>query len=509
MRELGLIGLIGILFGLGSYQMMGELSAFIAINLLLGVGALAGAMFMALLRLGHARQPALRRPIERSLGSTIAVIALCVGAYWLAAWSEIRFDWTFEGQFQLAEATVRALDELNELDDPLIVTLYYDGGDPRTRSSRLLLEEMARGRDFEVRSRAIDEHPEDEDRFGIGSSNTVVLELGRSWERVDRPTEGALFEGLSRLRGGREVVVYISAGAGEGDLERGDALGYSGLRAALESEGYEPRPLPLALLDRIPDDAGAVIVIAARREIPGRALYALRRYIEGGGSLIAFVEPGRQSGIEGLLAQYGLSTPNAFVVDPTSHPVEGDLPGIELIAFNYAKHPVTHGLNRNRMTFFSRARAFDLEKRDPSDRLRGVVFSSGEAWRVPADELSSIDSSLRPPDDAVPNYQPIVAVAELQRQWGRSRLLVFGDSDFVSNRHLRALYNLDLVMNGIHWAVDREPAITIRPKSGGRQLIQFPVPLQRSMSALYGVGLLIPELLILAGGLIWLRDWRA
>jgi hypothetical protein len=29
------------------------------------------------------------------------------------------------------------------------------------------------------------------------------------------------------------------------------------------------------------------------------------------------------------------------------------------------------------------------------------------------------------------------------------------------------------------------------------------------MSALYGVGLLIPELLILAGGLIWLRDWRA
>ena len=61
-------------------------------------------------------------------------------------------------------------------------------------------------------------------------------------------------------------------------------------------------------------------------------------------------------------------------------------------------------------------------------------------------------------------------------------------------------------MNAIHWIVERESAITLRPK--GARLVQFPVPIQSSLTALYGVGLLIPELLILAAGLAWLRRRR-
>jgi hypothetical protein len=65
------------------------------------------------------------------------------------------------------------------------------------------------------------------------------------------------------------------------------------------------------------------------------------------------------------------------------------------------------------------------------------------------------------------------------------------------------MYNLDLMMNTVHWAASREPAITIRPKSGG--VLQFPVPIQNSLNAFYGVGMAVPELLLLAGALIWLR----
>ena len=84
-----------------------------------------------------------------------------------------------------------------------------------------------------------------------------------------------------------------------------------------------------------------------------------------------------------------------------------------------------------------------------------------------------------------------------------SRVLLIGDSDFASNRYLRSLYNLDLFMNAVHWAVERENSITLRPKIGST--VQFPVPLQNSLRAFYGVGMLIPELLLIAGGLVWLR----
>ena len=85
-----------------------------------------------------------------------------------------------------------------------------------------------------------------------------------------------------------------------------------------------------------------------------------------------------------------------------------------------------------------------------------------------------------------------------------TRIVAFGDSDLASNRYLRALYNLDLVMNSLHWATQRESEITLRPKAGA--VLQFPVPVQNSLTAFYGVGMLIPELLLVAGGLVWLRQ---
>ena len=90
------------------------------------------------------------------------------------------------------------------------------------------------------------------------------------------------------------------------------------------------------------------------------------------------------------------------------------------------------------------------------------------------------------------------------RAGGETRIVAFGDADFASNEHLRTLYNLDLVMNAVHWAAANEPEITLRPKNRPTP-VQFPVPLTNTLQTLYGVGLLVPELLLIAGGIVWLR----
>ena len=78
-----------------------------------------------------------------------------------------------------------------------------------------------------------------------------------------------------------------------------------------------------------------------------------------------------------------------------------------------------------------------------------------------------------------------------------------GDSAFAANRHLRSLYNLDLILNSVHWVLERESAITIRPKLRAR--VQFPLPASDSLQMLYSVGLLMPELLLIAGVCVWSR----
>jgi ABC-type uncharacterized transport system involved in gliding motility auxiliary subunit len=260
-----------------------------------------------------------------------------------------------------------------------------------------------------------------------------------------------------------------------------------------------------AAASEIPEDADAVMLIAPARPLRREALEALDHYLEGGGRVIAFIEPGRESGIEALLADWGIRSADSVLIDPASGPVDGDAPGVNPIAFTYAtSHPAARGLGPSRMTFFRGARSFQLRKPRSGDKLAGVVFASPRAWLH--GDISVLSSKVEPerPAEAPERYHPIAVAAAYPREEGEARIVAFGDSDFACNRHLRTLYNLDLVLNSIHWALEREPDITLRPKASIGAM-QFPMPLASTLQTYQGLGLLLPELLLIAGGTLWLR----
>jgi len=502
MRELGAGGLIAIAFGVGSYYATDQFSLFSGANAVLGSLALAVAAAHALSRVRGAGAPAFRGILLRGLLGIAAAVLLAAALERAAHRSGIQFDWSFEGKFALSEATRAAL---GDLPCPLTATLYYEDFDPRRRSSRLLLRTMAQTGGLHFDERRLDDHPDEEDRYAIGSSNTIVFRCGDSFQTVERPTEGAIYEALYRFRSLQSRTLYVSRGAGEGDLERTDALGFSGLSQALATEGYRLRELVTASVSEIPEEADAVVVIAPARPLPGEAIDALHRYLERGGRLVAFLEPGRESGIEELLARWGIRSKSAVLIDPASGPVDGGAPGVNPIAFHYAtSHPATRGLDSSRMTFFRGARSFELRKPRPEDKLSGVVFASPRSWLDP--DIAVLSSKVAPerPPEAAEDYHPLAVAAAYPREGKEARIVAFGDSDFASNRHLRTLYNLDLVLNSIHWALDREPDITLRPKTSVATM-QFPLPLQSTLRMFQGLGLLLPELLLIAAAVLWLR----
>ncbi|MEE8582117.1 MAG: DUF4350 domain-containing protein, partial [Myxococcota bacterium] len=462
MRELALVGFVCTAFGLGAYQAVGAISPFSSVNLALGAGALLLAGALALRGWGRLRRVSSRDALLEPALMLVAILWGTVLVERFAALSELRLDLTFERRYQLSSATRAALEALPF---PLTVILFHDEQDPRTRRTRLLLEELARHGDVDVHTRVLGNDSELEDHFGIASSGSVVLEAGPRWERVDRPTEGALFEAISFLGIIETRVVYATAGAGEGDPESANNLGYSGLRTAFETEGYQLRRLVTAAGQGVPPDADAVLLIAPERRLPLEAVAALSRYLQSGGTLIALLEPGRESGVEALLAEFGLSSPDAVVIDPSSGSIDGAATGIDLIAFNYSEHPVTRGLNRNRRTFFRGARSFRLRKPTPEDDLRPVVFASGDSWLYHDTSVLHQNRVPDKPADAVTDYHPLVVTGRYSREGGEVRIVAFGDSDFATNQNLRALYNLDLLMNALHWSMRRESKISLRPKS--------------------------------------------
>lgn len=504
MRELSLAGFVAIVFGLGSFYATHHFGAFSAVNLAAGGLALAVALVRGARRVRLTSGRYSRALIRRGLLLVVLSLVAAIGLERAAAWSDIRFDLTFERRYQIAPALVKLLHQM----PGLVIDLFYDPQDPRIRRTRYLLQEIARHGQASVQSFPIDSVPKDLDRYGVHSSNTVLLRHGGHFEVVERPTQGAIYEALYHLESVHAGVLGLLRGEGEGDPELQTELGYGGLASVLTSEGYELRSLVTMAMREVPDDVKVVVAIAPRRRIRREALDALRRFLARGGGLVALIEPGTESGLEDVLSEWGLRSPDEVLVDPAYGEGDDDEPaGLCPLVYNYETHPVTQGLDRNRMTFFCGVRSFDLRKPRVDDSLRAVVQSSPHAWL--SRDLSLLKqrggSALRGQHEG--GYHPIAATGHYERDGVETRILAFGDADFASNRYLRALYNLDLITNGIHWTAEREPQIAIRPKI--RETVQFPLPVQNSLEMLYGVGLLVPEVLIVAGGVVWLRRRRA
>lgn len=508
-RGLALAGLIALAFGGASVAGSGTATWFSWANGIGGVLLLAVAAARGLARARGAGSPAFRGPLLRASLRVVLTLLAAIAAERGAHSLKLQYDLSFEGKFEPAEATLAALADLCA-EGPLDARLYYDDGDARRRSTRVQLETLALESCLGVEERRIDDHPDDEDRFGIASSNTVVLLRQKNgkegWERVERPTQGALFEALFRLRQLQSGTIYVARGAGEGDFEATGETDFSGLTAALQTEGYVVNQFVSAAARDLPTDASLVLWVAPEREISANALDALRAHLAGGGRLLALLEPGRETGLEVVLREWGIDPLPGLVVDPASGDFEGLARGLAPLAYTYSRrHPVGKGLDANRMTFFHGARSFRLRKPDVGDDLETLVYASPRAWLTADTEPLRHATTPVPPEDGRRDFWPLAVSGRYERDGNETRIVAFGDADLASNRYLRSLYNLDLVMNAVHWTAEQTPRITLRPKEGISGRLQFPLALQNTLTLYQSLGLLLPELLLLIAALLWAR----
>ncbi len=514
MREWVAVAAIAAGFGILASLASKEPTWFALANFGLAATSLVLGTLQLAFRARHASAPAFRRPVALGLARVALALVGAVAFERAVAWSNVQLDWTFERKFEPAPATLEVLKELcgkGELD----ALLFGDDFDPRRRSTRLVLQTLAAKSCLEFEARRLGTDPAEEERYGVGISNTVILRQRvpgkpERIELVERPTEGSLFETFSLLAEREGGVIWIARGAGEGDLESGAPTGYSGLASALATEGYQLHPFVSAATAVIPDEVAAVLWIAPEREVPAEALAALDAYLTRGGRLVALLEPGPAGGLEGVLTRWGIEPAGGVVVDPASASLDGCVPGLCPLVYAYAtSHPIAHGLDDTRMTFFRGARSFRLRKPEVDDRLVAVALASLRSWIDP--DLAALDRAtppVRPPEETG-DYHALVVAGSYQRGGHETRIVAIGDEDFASNHDLRALYNLDLAVNAVHWATAREAAITLRPKVAVSGKMQFPIPLQNTFTRFQSLGLLLPEALLIVAALVWARTRTA
>ena len=300
----------------------------------------------------------------------------------------------------------------------------------------------------------------------------------------------------------RKQVIYLITGHGERDISHEHNQGISQLGTALALDDVEVHSHLLMSKQGIPPDADLIVVAGPRKKFLGEELEIIRNYLAGGGNMLITLEPGGNAGLDELLDEYGIILDDGIVIDTFSTMVGGDytvpvvntygdLPAIK--DFAYA-------------TLFPTSRALMIKKELPPDlKVTWLARTSNRSWSeldfatlFDEGEASRSDEEIQGPLN-VAVYARRAAANNLQ-----GSLMVFGDTDFLTNAYLNVSGNKDLVFTCINMLLDEGHLITIDAKSPrDRPFILTP----GQSRVIFWVPIVVIPVLILSSalGVFWMR----
>ena len=317
-------------------------------------------------------------------------------------------------------------------------------------------------------------------------------------------------------------TVYFLAGHGEreieGRLRERDARngsGDSGLFAegpdtfgraadALGNETYRVESLLLATRENVPEDASAVVIAGPTRPMLPAEITALKRYVEAGGGLFVAIDPQSQTNLYDLLSVWGIELGDDVIVDralavfgQATTPIAGEYDG---------RHPITSRLREP--TLFPQARSVLISDAAAEADYATLVKTGSESWAErdldawrETGRPQFGDGDLEGPVPVAIAGSPHVESAPGTPPSSMGRIVVFGDSDFVTNEFIDALRNRDLFVNSVNWLAGDIEQITVRPnvsRSSSFQMTQDEFRVIQTLSLF-----VLPEAIAILGVIVW------
>jgi ABC-type uncharacterized transport system involved in gliding motility auxiliary subunit len=442
-----------------------------------------------------------------ALTMILIVLGILILINFLGTRHHRRLDTTAGNRFSLSDHTIKVL---RGIDQDVVITAFTQGEDTGLRD--LLSEYAYASRRVSFRFIDPDSEPGMAKAYEINRYGTIVVESGEKVEKIDTPQEEDLTNAiLSVTRKGKKVICVLS-GHGEKDIDSDDPNGYSSVRQALEDENYDVRRLILATEGEIPPDC-SVLLLAGPQKVPLEGeLEAVKHYLNGSGKLMVLLEPHPATGLADFLSAYGLQVGHDLVLDASGMGrLFGMGPAVPLVS-QYESHAITEEFNI--MTFFPTVRSVTPTPTPPSElTVQPLAKTSPHSWGET--ELGTETAQLDPDQDlqgpvtisvaveAKPEEMASGASADSAAAEQRTRLVVFGDSDFASNAYFASSGNGDLFLNAINWLAQEEDLISIRPKDLEDRRVTL-TPRQSRMIFFVSV-ILMPLAALIMGAVVWIR----
>lgn len=430
-----------------------------------------------------------------SAASALVLFAALAGINYVAVKKPKSWDLTKDRIFTLSDQTVGVLKGLKE---EVRVQAFFASSEPEfTELDQRLRQYKAQSDKLKVDLVDPFKHPGMVKELNISQSGPrVIVKSGSKESRAKEVSEEALTNAIIEVTKGSTKKIYFSKGHGEHAVADGTERGLKTFVDALKSEGYQTGELVLAEHKQMPADAQALVLAGPVAALQEGEAKLVREWVDKGGKLVAFVDPGQQTGLEKSFEAWGIKVGNDEVIDP-----EAQNPEVA-IAQQYADHPITA----------PRSTAFQLASIFPVARSVSKLASPPAGWTVVElaktgprawGETSSIASGQVKFDPGQDLKGPVSLAAAASHGSGEteSRVVVVGNSLFAANGYIRLSGNKDLALNSVSWTAKEESRISIRPKQRQANHLFLSAD-QKHLMTLWAFDVL-PFGLLFAGLVVW------
>ncbi|MEB3124712.1 MAG: Gldg family protein [Synechococcales bacterium] len=359
------------------------------------------------------------------------------------------------------------------------------------------------------------------EKFGVKAQGDVYLESGQRRQYIqtvnpqERLSEAKLTTTLEQLGSGRQEKVYFLQGHGEYTPQQ-LSLAYS----YLVDKNYTNVPLNLAELGSgksvaIPEDANVVIIAGPKRALFKTEVDALKTYLQRGRGLMVMIDPNTNPELDNLLNEWGVTLDPRLIIDAGGVSPQGGIvgygPAAPLVT-RYGEHPITKDLQGGN-SFYPQARPVvttptngitsspllytnSQSWAESNIQDNGVQFDQGKDLKGPLTLGVALEKDVSKPSPsplASPNPDgPIL----------KQRLVVIGNSRFMTDGLFTQQLNGDVFLNSVTWLSQRtEQVLSIRPKEAKDRRIVLSSLRGNMINVIALLGL--PLLGFVMAGILW------
>lgn len=531
------LSLVGLAFGTSLFYIEQQLS-FLALALLISSGLLfiviivvsiayrfrATKLGLELLRSDKAQS----LPKQWKKFGLVIVIAVTSVTFiglsnYLAANSELRWDVTKDKQHTLSANTIEFL---GALDRKVQLTAFFVGTPPKYLQD--LFKEYERTSNGFVATEIID--PIEQVAYAANFGNVinsqeqkVIVQSGSNRKDVDfsqKPLSEELLTNAIASVSRAEKTVYFLTGHGEYSAQNDENTGLSKFAQLLADNNIISKPLMLGISQSIPEDCDVLIIAGPKTELSKDEEALISAYLLAGGDALFLIEHTfvttpdktlsadqltKNPDLNSILNQWGLNVEADIVVDITNY--VGEDVGSPATK-NYQRHKaITEGLD---YTFYIRPRSITLlENRSPNIK-HAVIASTASTTNSWAETNRNLEIRFdKGTDTAGPVPFSYVVIDEKNAANMKSgktsdmRLIVFTDSDFLTNVYIDQYSNAQMGLNVLNWLSELDSKPFLGDKKMTVERLDLTSKQKRQVIVIL---FFMPFSFLILGGVIYLRN---